>query len=122
MTPVGEKLLERINPGKVVDLMKVRFAINDEGLRVNITEDWKSIHGFVHTGTQQLKNRLRAVRLKKYPYEPAIAALIISSYYVMLGSAYVSVSTKNLDTGISIVKAHDLLRSRVEIVQVGEKN
>lgn len=121
MTPAGDKLLERINPGKVIDLMKVRFAINDEDLSVNITEDWKSIHGFVHTGTQQLKNRLRAVRLKKYPYEPTIAALIISSKYVRIGSTYVSVSTKNMNTAITIVKAHDLLRSHVEIMQTGDK-
>lgn len=120
LTPTGYKVFEKVKPVMLYDLMKERFNI-DDALQSHFKKDWQSVHGFVHTGTEQLKHRLEGVKSKAYPYERAIAALIMSSYYVMVGSAYVSVSTQNLDTGVSIVKAHDLLRSRVEIVRAGDK-
>jgi len=115
LTANGYEVLKKINPGMLYGLMKKQFNI-DDSLQDHFKEDWKSVHGFVHTGTEQLKQRVGAIRSRTYPYEKVIAALVMSSQYVMVGSVYVAYA-QNADVALSISEAHDNLRRQVVIVQ-----
>jgi hypothetical protein len=116
LTPTGYRTLEKkAKPDKMYDLMKVRFNIQYQGVGETFKEDWKAVHGFVHTGPQQLKNRLKAAKLKKFPYEPAIAALLMGSFYIRVGAVYIALSTQNTDVALSIALAHDNLSDHVEV-------
>jgi hypothetical protein len=114
LTATGYKVFEKVKPNNVFDLMKDKFAINDDGIRENISGDWQAVHGFVHTGTHQLKHRLEAIRSKTYPYKWAIAALAMSSRYVMVGSVYVAYP-QNKDVALSIAAAYRHLADHIEI-------
>lgn len=113
LTSSGYNVFEKVKPVMLFGLMKKQFNV-DDALLNHFKKDWKSVHGFVHNGTEQLRHRLEAFRSKEYPYERAIAASLMSSYYVMVGSVYVAYR-QNSEVILSIFAAYGQLTDKIKI-------
>jgi hypothetical protein len=97
-------------PSKMIArLIEEKFGPDNSALASMFKEDWSLLSGYVHTGIQQLNERIIYNPTKPFPHKQALSMLMKSSTYLWLGACYVATGTGNVDVCKRIDEANDKL-------------
>jgi hypothetical protein len=101
-------------PKMIARLIEEKFGRDNSGLTSMFKEDWGLLSGYVHTGIQQLNERIVHNLTKPFPHKQALSMLMKSSTYLWLGACYVATGTGSINVFKRIDEANDQLFETVD--------
>ena len=91
------KLFKWPNPRTVTELIQAKFKQNDPDELEFIKMDWRHMSGSVHTGSSQLRNRLKGYDSRGYPVATQVKIILKSSLYLNHGARLVAIAVPAFD-------------------------
>ncbi|MGA7156469.1 MAG: hypothetical protein WBY53_06470 [Acidobacteriaceae bacterium] len=90
---------------EIARLIEQKWGLNSKYFK----QDWTTLSGYVHTGIQQLNERMIYNPTNPFPHKQALSMLMKSSTYLWLGACYVATGAGNINVFKRIDEANDKL-------------